>query len=192
MSAWALLALPGRRGIRRRREHGVLSAQPHELVGAQRRGGRLATDPDLRRTAGAVQFLRLRVDHTGSCQRPGRSGRRRRDGQRARRRDREWQPDLLRHGGVLAQRHRHESRAHVPVGLDRDAALRRLRVRRLQQRRLGDRRPRCRVQQPELPEARRHLDRRLERVAHDRRSIRARRRLARAPADPPVLRGRRT
>ncbi len=56
--------------------------------------------------------------------------------------DRPRQPDLLRHGGLLADLQRHQRDPRLPRGLDREAARARLRLRRLQQQRLGDRRPR--------------------------------------------------
>ena len=58
--------------------------------------------------------------------------------------DRPRQPDLLRHGVLLAHLQRHRRHPRLPRGLDREAARARLRLRRLQQRRLRDRRPRRR------------------------------------------------
>ena len=55
------------------------------------------------------------------------------------------QPDLLRHGVLLAHLQRHRRHPRLPRGLDREAALARLRLRRLQQRRLRHRRPRPQV-----------------------------------------------
>ncbi len=57
-----LIAVPRRRRIHRRRQHGLLAGQPERRLGepAIRRG--LAPDPDLCRPAGTVEHLRLCFD----------------------------------------------------------------------------------------------------------------------------------
>ncbi len=98
------------------------------------------------------------------------------------------QPDLLRHGGLHADRERDAGDADLPRGLDRRAARARLQLRRLQLQRLGHRRPRPRSGQPRVPAARRPLVRQLERRRQRARPLRPLDRLAHAPAHPPVPR----
>ncbi len=107
--------------------------------------------------------------------------------QAADRRDRRRQPDLLRHGELLAHFERQQRDAELPCRLDGAPARARLPVRRLQQRRLGDRRPRRQVRH-HLPRAGRDLVRQLERARLGRvRPLRAGDGLGRPP-DPPVRR----
>ena len=107
MAAWAALALPGDRRLHRRPQPRLLAAEPDRELGRRTDGGGLEPDPDLRRPAGAdleLQLLR-QAEHVDLHRRdPGdRSGDRRgRPG--AHRRDRRRQPDLLRHGELLAHR----------------------------------------------------------------------------------------
>ena len=162
-----VLALPGDRRLHRRPQPRLLAAEPDRELGRRTDGGRLEPDPDLRRPAGADLELRLlrQAEHRRLDRRLAgdRSGERRgRPGPR--RRHRRRQPDLLRHGELLADLERQQRDADLPRRLDRPPARARLRLRRLQQRRLGHRRPRRQVRQ-HLPRAGRALVRQLERAS---------------------------
>ena len=76
--------------------------------------------------------------------------------------DRRRQPDLLRHGGLLADHERHRRRLAFLDAWTEKLHAARLRLRRLLLERLRDRRPRRRSSAPPTP-PRRHLDRQLER-----------------------------
>ena len=137
------LALPGDRRLHRRRQPRLLAAEPDRELGQRPDRRRLAPDPYLRRPAGADQQLQqLRQAQLQPRDRPGgrSGGRRGRPGERGR--DGARQPDLLRHGVLHPHLERHRRHPRLPRGLDRKAALARLRLRRLQQQRLRDRRPR--------------------------------------------------
>ena len=64
------LALPRRRGLRRRRQRGLCPAQSHRDLGPAGVGGGLGAAPDLRRIASAEQRLRVRGDRTRRRRRP--------------------------------------------------------------------------------------------------------------------------
>ena len=99
------IAVPRRRHLHRRRKQRLLAAEPERQLGQRPDHRRLAPHPHLRRPAGAdLELQQLRqADHGGGGQ-PGRGGGRRRGRRVGRARDRRGQPDLLRHGVLLADR----------------------------------------------------------------------------------------
>ena len=150
---------------------------------------RLAPDPDLRRPAGADEQLRqLRQAQRRPRAAQGRAAAATPSPRRAARSAiGPGQPDLLRHGGLLARPQRHSGHPHLPRGLDREAARARLRLRRLQQQRLRDRRP-GRPGRHRLRRSPTTSGSPTGTASEHASTPTSRRRLDRAPAHPPVPR----
>ena len=120
MAAWAESPVPRRRHLHRRRKQRLLAAQPERQLGQRPDHRGLAPDPHLRRPPGDdLELQQLRQDDHRRGGHAGHGGGRRRGRRGDRDRDRHRQPDLLRHGVLLADHQRHQSRPHLPRSVDR-------------------------------------------------------------------------